>query len=222
MIYIGKVIRDTDVTNTSALGPRPKNTVLVRIDGVSFTSKDGEQYKMPLGKNVSGSLDDDNLSLLDSTEVYAYVSTAVTGNDGLGNYTAEDDVASVVEGNDITMRESGEGWAPAYQWDRRIHDPFTRKPGSSANVNTYGGSYRTDYRTNQAQGTHAVPGIGCNVLIQFLNGSRNTPVITGVLHGSKDTQNIHASTSPGVYPMTPNAAGDFSYKTKQLRDINLE
>jgi hypothetical protein len=223
MLYIGKVIRDTDTTRSETTAPpRPKNTVLVRIDGVSFTNKESEQYKFPLGKNVNGSLTDDNLELLDKTEIYAYVSTAVMGNDGLGNYTAEDDTASVVEGNDISLRASGEGYPPAYGWDRRVFDSYTRKPGSSANVNTHGASYRTDYRSNQAQGTHAVPGIGCTVLVQFINGSRNSPVIVGVIHGSKDTENVHSNSSPGVYPMTPGAAGDFTYKTKQARDINLD
>lgn len=214
MLYTGKVILDSDITRQELRAqPRPKGTVLVRIDGVSFTNKTSEVTKFPLGSNVTGSISRENLELLDSTETFAYVMQSVLGGDGQGIYSAKDNTSNVNHG----IPGIPGGFPPAAQFDGRQSDLFSGPPdviGSAAGGATMSKCYRADLRSNQAHGNHGVPRPGTQVVLEYIFGSRALPVVIGVLPGSSATQGILATNSPGVYPTAPNAASDFRYSNE--------
>jgi hypothetical protein len=212
--FLGTVIRNSNlVYTTSDTPPTPDGRVLVKIDGISPSVRENESFKFPIGSNVEGAVDINEVKLLNHVEVMCYIGAPVTGNDGAGMYCAKYNQATTSESNDDTLWFNNEenGFAPADMF-KGIRDIFTGLPDSVGVplVNTYGAAYQSDYRTNQARGNHAVPGVGARVVVQFLNGSRRLPYVSHILHGTNDITSIRSTDNGKIFPGYPYLASNIS------------
>jgi uncharacterized protein involved in type VI secretion and phage assembly len=62
----------------------------------------------------------------------------------------------------------------------------------------------------------ALPGVGANVVVSFMNGSRGMPIIIGVLPSAADVDSIHGvGLGEEIYPNYPWA---YSNLTEQSED----
>jgi hypothetical protein len=219
-IYIGTVIRssDTVVAKNNKAGS-PQGKVLVKIEGISQTNKNNEDYKFPLGKNIPGGVSDENVVLLEGHEIEAYVLSPVVGGDSPGRYYDKPPkgktggTATFSETHDVSLvsnKDNGtQGGSIANQFAKGKPDGFTGKPDviGTAGVNTYGKFYQVNYKDGQSTGSFAIPGVGARVLISFINGSRALPIVIGALHGGPAVAGINSSAgAPNVYPNYPNHA----------------
>ena len=95
-LYIGKVIRDSDLLEAN--DDRPYNRVRVLIIGQS--SIENENFQQPLGSNNPNTISTQLLDVVDK-EVYAYVMQPVAGS-GTGTvYNAQKDLLTVSDTGNI-------------------------------------------------------------------------------------------------------------------------
>lgn len=204
-LYKGVVIFDSDVADT-ANKDNAQGRVKVKIEGVSYTANKNESYKFPRGSNIDGGVLPENISNIDSFETWAYVCAPIIGESSMGRYNAARDRASVSDSSDMSIfGTDAVGTPPAAQFGlHSVSDAFVSAPNvlGTAGVNTYGREYFCDNRSNMAKGVFTVPSVGTHVLIEFLNGNRNYPVIIGALNAASDIEDI-LSVSPKVRPDYP-------------------
>jgi hypothetical protein len=207
-LYKGVVVFDSDVAD-------PKNTsgatgrVKVKIEGISYSINKSESYRYPRGKNVKGGILPENIDLLDSFETWAYISTPVMGESSMGKYNAARDAASVSDTADISLfgLNGSNGIPPASQFNlHSVPDAFTSGPEvlGTSGVNTYAYSYYCDNRSNIGKGLFAIPTVGAHVIVQFLNGSKNYPIIVGIINSIEDIKRIFGAEG-NAGPGYPNA-----------------
>ena len=207
-LYFGKVIRDSDLLNEE--DTRPYNRVKVLI--VGQTSAENESFQQPLGRNNPSTISKQALDIVDK-ELYAYVMQPVAGSGSGTVYNADKDIVSVSDTGDITDLE-GKPPAEAYFG---ITDSFIGGMGSSsAGVNPNASAYSPDNRSNAYKGMMALPSVGANVVISFMNGARGMPIIIGVLPSAADVDSIHGmGLGEEIYPNYPFA---YSNLTEQSED----
>lgn len=207
-LYFGKVVRDSDLLNAG--DTRPYNRVKVLIIGQA--SAENENFQQPLGSNNPFTMSKQLLDVVDK-EVYAYVMQPVTGSGSGTTYNANKDLVSVSDTDDI---EELDGTPPAEAY-YSITDNFIGGMGSStAGVNPHASAYSPDNRSNAYKGMMALPGVGANVVVSFLNGVRGMPIIIGVLPSAADVDSIHGlGLGEEIYPNYPFA---YSNLTEQSED----
>jgi hypothetical protein len=207
-LYFGKVIRDSDLLNKE--DTRPYNRVKVLIVGQA--SAENENFQQPLGKNNPSTLSKQVLDVVDK-ELYAYVLQPVAGSGTGTTYNANENLISVSDTGDIKELD-GQPPAEAYF---NVSDNFIGGMGSStAGVNPTAGAYAPDNRSNGYKGMMALPGVGANVVVSFMNGSRGMPIIIGVLPSAADVDSIHGvGLGEEIYPNYPWA---YSNLTEQSED----
>lgn len=207
-LYKGVVVFDSDVAD-------PKHTtgatgrVKVKIEGVSYSTNKSESYRYPRGRNVRGGVLPENIDLLDSFETWAYVSTPVMGESSMGKYNAARDAASISDSSDISLFgiNGSNGAPPAVQFNlHSVADAYVAGPDvlGTSGTNTYGYSYYCDNRSNSSKGVFAIPTVGTHVIVQFLNGSKNYPIIVGVINSTEDIRRIFGAEG-NAGPSYPNA-----------------
>jgi hypothetical protein len=217
-LYYGTVIRNSDIVygDTGEL-TIPAGRVLVKLDGLSFTDKQGEEYNFPFGNNISGSVNSKNLELLEQYEILCDVAHSVIGNDGAGVYSAKTGDSTISESSDTSIWSEAQehGSAPARMFQSEVSDGYGGEVGNigTASVNTNALAYASDYRSNQARGSFSLPGVGARVLVQFINGSYTQPVITHVIQSEVSFANMFDA-GGNVYPGIPNAADVYSYNNQ--------
>ena len=207
-LFFGKVVRDSDLLNAG--DTRPYNRVKVLIVGQA--SAENENFQHPLGSNNPSTISNKLLEVIDK-EVYAYVMQPVTGSGSGTTYNANKDIVSVSDTDDI---EELNGNPPAEAY-HGITDSFVGGMGSSsAGVNTTASAYSPDNRSNAYKGMMALPGVGANVVVSFMNGVRGMPIIIGVLPSAADVDSIHGiGLGEEIYPNYPFA---YSNLTEQAED----
>lgn len=219
-IYIGEVTRSSDiVTATNGKASPPQGKVLVRIQGVSQTNKQNEDYKFPLGQNKAGFISDENIVLLEGHEIEAYVIAPIVGGDSPGKYFDKPPggktggVATYSESHDVSIigneGNGTQGNSIAHQFAKGKPDGHTGKHDvvGTAGVNTYGKFYQNNYKDGQSTGSFAIPGVGAKVLIGFINGSRSLPIVLGAVHGGPAVAGINSTAgAPDTYPNYPGHA----------------
>lgn len=220
-LYIGKVMRPTDIVQVeNGKAKLPEGRVMVKIEGLTQTDKHNEDYKFPLGKNIPGGVSDRNVILMEAHEVLAYVMAPVVGGDSPGRFynnppgAEPGGIATYSETHDVSLVKNKEnatqGNSIANMFAKGRPDAFTAKPDvvGTAGVNTYGNNYQVNYKDGQSTGSFAIPHEGATVAVQFLNGSRNMPLVVGVIHGGQAIQGINSSAgAPDTYPSYPNHSG---------------
>ena len=193
-LYKGVVVFDSDVadtTNTSGAAGRVK----VKVEGVSYSSNKSESYRFPRGRNVTGGILPENIEYLNSFETWAYVSSPVMGESSMGKYNASRDAASISDSSDISLFgiNGSNGTPPAVQFNlHSVSDAYVAGPEAlgTSGTNTYGYSYYCDNRSNSSKGVFAIPTVGTHVIVQFLNGSKNYPIVVGVINSIEDIKRI--------------------------------
>lgn len=217
-LYKGVVIFDSDVVD-SRNNDNTQGRVKVKIEGISFTTNKDEVYKFPRGTNIKGGVLPENIELIDSFETWAYVSAPIIGESAMGRYNAARDKASVTDSSDMTLFGTEElGIPPAAQFNlHAVADAYVSAPNvlGTAGVNTYGRDYFCDNRSNMAKGVFTVPSVGTHVIIQFLNGNRNYPIIIGSLNSASDVEDMF-SVGPRVRPDYPLA---FSTSKQSIPEV---
>lgn len=207
-LYFGKVIRDSDLLDAG--DKRPYNRVKVLIVGQS--SAENENFQQPLGSNNPSTISNQLLDVIDK-EIYAYVLQPVAGSSTGTVYNANKNLLSVSETGDI---EELDGTPPAEAYFN-VMDNFIGGMGSStAGVNPTAEAYSPDNRSNGYKGMMALPGVGANVVVSFMNGVRGMPIIIGVLPSAADVDSIHGiGAGEEIYPNYPFA---YSNLTEQSED----
>lgn len=203
-LYIGKVIRDSDLLEAN--DNRPYNRVRVLIVGQS--SIENENFQQPLGSNNPNTISTKLLDVVDK-EVYAYVMQPVAGSGTGAVYNAQKDLISVSDTGNI---EALNARPPADNYHNAT-DSFIGG-SSSAGVNPTAHAYSPDNRSNSYKGMMSLPGVGATVVVSFLNASRGMPIIVGVLPTAADVDSIH-DVGNGIYPSYPFA---YSNLTEESED----
>ena len=203
-LYIGKVIRDSDLLEAN--DDRPYNRVRVLIIGQS--SIENENFQQPLGSNNPNTISTKLLDVVDK-EVYAYVMQPVAGSGTGAVYNAQKDLISVSDTGNI---EALNARPPADNYHNAT-DSFIGG-SSSAGVNPTAHAYSPDNRSNSYKGMMSLPGVGATVVVSFLNASRGMPIIVGVLPTAADVDSIH-DVGNGIYPSYPFA---YSNLTEESED----
>ena len=177
---------------------RPYNRVKVLI--VGQTSAENENFQNPRGKNNPSTVSQKVLDVVNK-ELYAYVLQPVAGSGSGTTYNANKDLVSVSDTGDI---EELDGTPPAEAYFN-IKDNFIGGMGSSsAGVNPTAGAYSPDNRSNAYKGMMALPGVGANVVVSFMNGVRGMPIVIGVLPSAADVDSIHGiGLGDEMYPNYP-------------------
>ncbi len=194
-IYIGRVIYDSDLADTA--NKRPLNRVKVLIEGKTDTDSTPVAYKHPRGSNAKGSITPRTLELLDK-EVYAYVVQPIMSVGTNVRYQASTDRISISDSN---YPDDPGSRPPAANYSiYETADGFTQSNIGTAGINTTGNAYAPDNRSNAGKGLFASPGVGCTVLIGFLNGKRGLPIVLGCIQGYDSIESVHGTGTEGVYP----------------------
>jgi hypothetical protein len=206
-IYKGIVVFDSDI-NDSKNGKKPGGRVKVRIDGISISNNQPERYRQPRGSNVAGTMKNENIDLVDHHEQWAIVGLPISGENSSARYNAARDITSISDSSDqsILKNDKNHGFAPGAQFSlMSTCDGHSSGPGSigSAGVNPHGFNYSADLKPNQVKGLMAVPSVGSKVLIQFINGNRNQPVVVGTYYSPEEYDGMY-SAGDGIYPSYPN------------------
>ena len=210
-LYIGKVIRDSDLLE--AEDDRPYNRVRVLIIGQS--SIENENFQQPLGSNNPNVISKQLLDVVDK-EVYAYVMQPVAGSGTGAVYNAQKDLISVSDmGNieDLNAR-------PPADYYHNVTDSYVGGP-SSAGVNPTAHAYSPDNRSNSYKGMLSLPGVGATVVVSFLNGSRGMPIIVGVLPTAADVDSLH-DVGNGIYPNYPFAYSNLTGPSETVENVPTE
>ena len=191
-LYIGKVIRDSDLLEAD--DDRPYNRVRVLIIGQS--SIENENFQQPLGSNNPNTISKQLLDVVDK-EVYAYVMQPVTGSGTGAAYNAQKDLISVSDTGNIEAIDA----RPPADYYHNATDSYIGG-SSSAGVNPTAHAYSPDNRSNSYKGMMSLPGVGATVVVSFLNGSRGMPIIVGVLPTAADVDSLH-DVGNSIYPNYP-------------------
>lgn len=207
-LYKGVVVFDSDISdsrNTAGAAGRVK----VKIEGISYSSSKSESYRYPRGRNVKGGILPENIKLLESFETWAYIAYPVMGESSMGKYNASRDLASTTDSSDIALfgLNGDNGTPPAAQFGLNIaSDAYVAGPDviGTSGVNTYGYNYFCDNRSNIGKGVYAIPTVGTHVIVQFLNGSKNYPIVIGVINSDDDVKRMFGA-EVDAGPGYPNA-----------------
>lgn len=202
-LYVGKVIRDSDLLEAN--DDRPYNRVKVLIIGQS--SIENENFQHPLGSNNPDTISSQLLDVVDR-EVYAYVMQPVAGSGTGAVYNAQKDLISVSDMGNIEALDA----RPPADYYHNATDSFVGG-SSSAGVNATAHAYSPDNRSNAYKGMMALPSVGATVVVSFINGSRGMPIIVGVLPTAADVDSLH-DVGNGIYPSYPFAYSNLTQESE--------
>ena len=191
-LYKGKVIFDSDRLKEG--DNVPLNRVKVYISGV--TPAGTESFKQPRGATNENTITQETLDVV-GTETFAWVMQPVMGAGTGATYNANTDILTVADTGDINDLNA-QPPAEAYS---NICDGFRGGNNiGTAGVNINSNAYSPDNRSNAGKGLFASPGVGCTVLIGFLNGKRGLPIVLGCIQGYDSIESVHGTGTEGVYP----------------------
>ncbi len=181
-LYIGKVIHNCDTLSQEDEASMGR----VKVYILGITPTDGENFTQPRGANVKNTMSRDALNVV-GTEVYAQVMQPVMGPGTMGRYNASGDVFSVAD--NVPIENLG-GVPEAEAYAGGVPDGFTGSP-SSAGVNPNALAYCPDNRSNAFKGSMSLPGIGTTVVVSFMYGKEQQPIVLGVVAGQAEFDSIH-------------------------------
>lgn len=198
-VYTGIVIDSTGYTNVlTKEGTRFIGQVMVKINGIT-PALFNETYKAVPACNVNSKMD---LRTAASTEVLAYVMQPVMGASTPGIYDSKNNSAS-------PMRQN-----PARGFTKKfgqIGDSFKGGPqeNNTARNNPYGNNYYPNYPWNTGLGSYSIPEVNTFVLVGFLNGARNLPVVLGKLPRQDELESFYKR--DGAYVSAPSKSQNYTF-----------
>jgi hypothetical protein len=195
-LYKGKVIFDSD--RLKERDNVPLNRVKVYISGV--TPAGTESFKQPRGATNENTITQETLDIV-GTETYAWVMQPVMGAGTGASYNANTDILTVADTGDINDLNA-QPPAEAYS---NICDGFRGGNNiGTAGVNINSNAYSPDNRSNAYKGMLATPRVGATVILSFIHGMREEPIVLGILPGAADINSIAGvGTADEIYPNTP-------------------
>ena len=195
-LYKGKVIFDSDRLKEG--DNVPLNRVKVYISGV--TPAGTESFKQPRGATNENTITQETLDIV-GTETYAWVMQPVMGAGTGASYNANTDILTVADTGDINDLNA-QPPAEAYS---NICDGFRGGNNiGTAGVNINSSAYSPDNRSNAYKGMLATPRVGATVILSFIHGMREEPIVLGILPGAADINSIAGvGTADEIYPNTP-------------------
>ncbi len=195
-LYKGKVIFDSDRLKEGE--NVPLNRVKVYISGV--TPAGTESFKQPRGATNENTITQETLDIV-GTETYAWVMQPVMGAGTGASYNANTDILTVADTGDINDLNA-QPPAEAYS---NICDGFRGGNNiGTAGVNINSNAYSPDNRSNAYKGMLATPRVGATVILSFIHGMREEPIVLGILPGAADINSIAGvGTADEIYPNTP-------------------
>jgi len=195
-LYKGKVIFDSDRLKEG--DNTPLNRVKVYISGV--TPAGTESFKQPRGATNENTITQETLDIV-GTETYAWVMQPVMGAGTGAKYNANTDILTVADTGDINDLNA-QPPAEAYS---NICDGFRGGNNiGTAGVNINSNAYGPDNRSNAYKGMLATPRVGATVILSFIHGMREEPIVLGILPGAADINSIAGvGTADEIYPNTP-------------------
>jgi hypothetical protein len=195
-LYKGKVIFDSDRLKEG--DNVPLNRVKVYISGV--TPAGTESFKQPRGATNENTITQETLDVV-GTETFAWVMQPVMGAGTGATYNANTDILTVADTGDINDLNA-QPPAEAYS---NICDGFRGGNNiGTAGVNINSNAYSPDNRSNAYKGMLATPRVGATVILSFIHGMREEPIVLGILPGAADINSIAGvGTADEIYPNTP-------------------
>ena len=195
-LYKGKVIFDSD--RLKERDNVPLNRVKVYISGV--TPAGTESFKQPRGATNENTITQETLDIV-GTETYAWVMQPIMGAGTGASYNANTDILTVADTGDINDLNA-QPPAEAYS---NICDGFRGGNNiGTAGVNINSNAYSPDNRSNAYKGMLATPRVGATVILSFIHGMREEPIVLGILPGAADINSIAGvGTADEIYPNTP-------------------
>ncbi len=195
-LYKGKVIFDSDRLKEG--DKTPLNRVKVYISGV--TPAGTESFKQPRGVTNENTITQETLDIV-GTETYAWVMQPVMGAGTGASYNANTDILTVADTGDINDLNA-QPPAEAYS---NICDGFRGGNNiGTAGVNINSNAFSPDNRSNAYKGMLATPRVGATVILSFIHGMREEPIVLGILPGAADINSIAGvGTADEIYPNTP-------------------
>jgi len=195
-LYKGKVIFDSDRLKEG--DNVPLNRVKVYISGV--TPAGTESFKQPRGATNENTITQETLDIV-GTETYAWVMQPVMGAGTGASYNANTDILTVADTGDINDLNAQ---PPAVAYSN-ICDGFRGGNNiGTAGVNINSNAFSPDNRSNAYKGMLATPRVGATVILSFIHGMREEPIVLGILPGAADINSIAGvGTADEIYPNTP-------------------
>ena len=170
-LYKGKVIFDSDRLKEG--DNVPLNRVKVYISGV--TPAGTESFKQPRGATNENTITQETLDVV-GTETFAWVMQPVMGAGTGATYNANTDILTVADTGDINDLNA-QPPAEAYS---NICDGFRGGNNiGTAGVNINSNAYSPDNRSNAYKGMLATPRVGATVILSFIHGMREEPIVLG-------------------------------------------
>ncbi len=194
-LYYGTVIHNSDTLSQEDGAPMGRVKVFI----LGETPSDGEDFTQPRGGNVDKVISEDALNAV-GDEVYALVMQPVMGPGTTGRYNAESDTFNVADNVPI---ERLDGVPEAEAYANGVPDGFAGASGSTAGVNANAFAYTPDNRSNAFKGALSIPGIGTTVIIGYMYGKKQQPIVLGVVAGQAEFDSIHGT---DVQPNVPTGA----------------
>jgi len=198
-VYTGIVIDSTGYTNVlTKEGTRFIGQVMVKINGIT-PALFNETYKAVPACNVNSKMD---LRTAASTEVLAYVMQPVMGASTPGIYDSKNNSAS-------PMRQNP---ARGFKFfSNKLRDSFSDGPKKYLTPinNPYGNNYYPNYPWNTGLGSYSIPEVNTFVLVGFLNGARNLPVVLGKLPRQDELESFYKR--DGAYVSAPSKSQNYTF-----------
>ncbi len=206
-IYTGIVIDSTGYEDIiSKEGARFIGHVKVKINGIT-PALSNENFKSIPASNVDSVMD---IRTAASTEVLAYVMQPVMGSSTPGTYDSAKDIASTVRKNA----------ARTYKFfSSKLRDSFSDGPKKYLTPvnNPYGNNYYPNYPWNAGLGNYSIPEVNTPVLVGFLNGLRNLPIVLGKLPKQDELEAFYKR--DGAYVSAPGKSQNYNFgKTDSVSD----
>lgn len=180
-IYTGIVIDSTGYVDViSKEGIRFIGQVMVKINGIT-PSLINESFNEVPSDNVKGTM---ALRTAASTEVLAYIMQPIMGSSTPGIYNSSKNTTAFQRTNTAStfklMGKEGRG----------IAGDGPKKEMVPTN-NPYCNNYYPNYPWNTGLGSYSIPEVNTCVIIGFLNGARNLPIVLGKLPKQDELESFY-------------------------------
>lgn len=102
--------------------------------------------------------------------------------------------------------------------DNRLSDAFDGNNKNVNNVNAFANNYKPNTYSRSSRGEFGIPNVGSHVLVQFLEGDPQFPVVTHVLYGREDWGSVYNNTDyPGSYENKTVIKGEYNHNIDKYR-----
>ena len=102
--------------------------------------------------------------------------------------------------------------------DNRLSDAFDGNNKNVNNVNAFANNYKPNTYSRSSRGEFGIPNVGSHVLVQFLEGDPQFPVVTHVLYGQEDWGSVYDNTDyPGSYENKAVIKGEYNHNIDKYR-----